>query len=244
VLSLIGLTLVRRFLPHWQTETPYNDVAGVVIGVLAAVYGIVLAFVIVALYEDFKQADSNVRTEATVLAQLYTDSRPLPDPMRSHMRDEIVSYVNEVREHEWEMMTKGNEDAHAWTHVEDMYRILHVGARMNSVQDTWYNESVSKLNDLVGARRDRLHASQEALPGTFQVLLVGGAVLLVGFIYFLGIPSARTQAIMVTSVAALTAFNLLLAVVLDHPFSGDVSISPAPFGLGSLSELNGTVSTR
>ena len=36
-------------------------------------------------------------------------------------------------------------------------------------------------------------------------------------------------------VAALLDFNLLLAVVLDHPFSGDITVSFAPFKQGALS---------
>ncbi len=43
---------------------------------------------------------------------------------------------------------------------------------------------------------------------------------------------------MVLAVAALTAFNLLLAAVLDHPFSGDVTVSGAPLIGGALADLN------
>ena len=44
-----------RWLPSLRAGES-NDVAGVILGVLAAVYGIVLAFVIVALYEEYRQA--------------------------------------------------------------------------------------------------------------------------------------------------------------------------------------------
>jgi hypothetical protein len=47
--------VVRRVLPG-LAETGENDVAGVFLGVLAAIYGIVLAFVIVTLFEDFRKA--------------------------------------------------------------------------------------------------------------------------------------------------------------------------------------------
>ena len=66
VLALAGLFLVRRFFPS-LIEGAENDVAGVILGVLAAIYGIVLAFVIVSLFEDFRKAGSDVRTEATAL---------------------------------------------------------------------------------------------------------------------------------------------------------------------------------
>jgi hypothetical protein len=78
---------------------------------------------------------------------------------------------------------------------------------------------------------------------TFQVLLIGGALMLVGFLYVLGVPSGRVQTVMVVSVAALTSFNLLLAVVLDLPFSGDVAVSSEPFTSGTLAQLNHAIAT-
>jgi hypothetical protein len=96
---------------------------------------------------------------------------------------------------------------------------------------------LSKLNDLVAARRERLTQAAEELPSTFQVLLIGGAILLIASLYILGFPTPRTQTVMVVAVAVLTAFNLLLAVVLDHPFSGDVAVSSAPFSQGALADL-------
>ncbi|HEY8724257.1 MAG TPA: hypothetical protein VIL92_10425 [Gaiellaceae bacterium] len=79
LIALIGLKLTWRWLPKLR-DGESNDVAGVILGVLAAVYGIVLAFVIVALYEEYRQAGNDVRTEATALSKVYRDSQAFAPP--------------------------------------------------------------------------------------------------------------------------------------------------------------------
>ncbi len=61
-----------------------------------------------------------------------------------------------------------------------------------------------------------------------MVLLFGGGVLTLGFVVAFAGPATRRNATMVVSFAVLLGFSLLVALLLDHPFSGDVAVSPAP----------------
>ena len=45
---------------------------------------------------------------------------------------------------------------------------------------------------------------------------------------------------MVVAVAVITSFNLLIVAALDHPFSGDISVSNEVFNLGRLKLLEVT----
>lgn len=120
-LSLAGLTLVRRRFPdlvHHGT----NDVTGVVIGVLAAVFGIILGFVTVSLYETFTDTTATVQKEATELIQLYEDTRAFAAAPAAAMEREIRSYVAAVRFREWDRMTQGCADASVGRkHVGDLH---------------------------------------------------------------------------------------------------------------------------
>jgi hypothetical protein len=228
---------VRRAFPA-LAEGEHTDVAGVIIGLLAAVYGIVLAFVIVALYEDFQDAQSVVRSEATNLAQLYRDSQVLGGETSAAMQREIRAYLADVHDVEWPLLADGDSSAEAWLHLERMFDALSAYKPRTDAQGIFHGEAVSKLNDVVSDRRERLDHAGDELPTEFEVLLVGGAVLVIGFLYFLGTRSLQTHMLMVAAVAGLTAFILLLAVVLDHPFSGEVTISNQPFEADALLELD------
>lgn len=236
LIAAAGLVLVRRRWPH-LSEGTHNDVAGVTIGLLVGVYGIVLAFVIVAIYEDFQAAKETVHEESTELAQLYRDSRAFPAPVREALDRAIGDYTHAVLGEEWELMADGKESARAWADIDDLYLTLQAYAPEGVVAETFYGEAVGKLNDLVGARRARLGHAQESLPATFQVLLVGGALLIIGFLYFFGMSSFRAQLLMILGVAGLIGFNLLLVIVLDHPFSGDITVPNEGFRQGALARF-------
>jgi hypothetical protein len=239
-LSTGGLLLVRRRFPDLYKHG-VNDVIGVAIGVLAAVFGILLGFVTVALYQDFTDAEATVRSEATELIQLYNDSRAFSPPAAAAVKREIKSYIAAVRFSEWERMRDGEADARVGDkHVGDLYRVLRTYEPRTQSQTAFYTDSVARLNDVVDARRSRLNDASEEMPGAFRVMLVLGAALLIGSLYLLGTTNRRLHLTLIVGVAVLTSFNLLIVVALDHPFSGDISVSNAPFNQERLKLLHVT----
>jgi amino acid transporter len=234
LLAVAGLLVVRR---AGLQEAGENDVAGVILGVLAAIYGIVLAFVIVSMYEDFRKTGGDVRTEATALAEVYRDTRGFSPGAAGRIRTAVGDYIYVVQHEEWPAMAHGHESEAAWNALDSLYAAFQGYEPTTESQKVFYAEAVARLNDLASARRERLNDNEESLPMTFEILLVGGAVLLLLFTFFLRMPSARMHAAMVVSVAALLGFNLLLALVLDFPFSGQVVVSNRAFTQGSLASF-------
>ena len=238
--AVLGQTLVRRRLPELEKHA-INDVAGVVIGVLAAVFGIILGFVTVSLYETFTDAQATVEREATELIQLLEDTRSFPPRTAAAIEGEIRSYIAAVRFSEWERMRDGEADANVGNeHVSDLYRKLAAYEPDTAARTAFYADAVARLNDVVDARRARLSYAAEELPGAFWLMLVVGTVLLISSLYLLGAANRRLHTIMVVAVAVLTSFNLLIVVALDHPFSGDITVSNAPFAQEQLRSLHVT----
>ncbi|MEA2189481.1 MAG: hypothetical protein QOK16_4492 [Solirubrobacteraceae bacterium] len=237
-LAVAGLLLVRKRFPELG-RTEINDVAGIAIGVLAAVYGIILGFVIVSLYEDFTAAEANVVSEAAQLIQLYEDTRGMP--IARAMQDEMRTYVANVRFREFELMKEGRSYAQLGDkHVGDMYRVLRGYSPRTENRVAFYEDAVTQLNAVVSSRIERLHDATQELPTPFAVLLLVGAALLIASMYLLAVPKLHVHMTIVIAVAVLTSFNLLIAVALDHPFSGDVSVSSKAFGEDKLAELHAT----
>jgi hypothetical protein len=239
-LSAGGLLLVRRRFPDLYKHG-VNDVIGVVIGVLAAVFGILLGFVTVALYQDFTDAEATVRSEATELIQLYDDSLAFSPPARVAVKREIKSYIAAVRFSEWDRMRDGKADSRVGDkHVGDLYRVLQAYEPKTQSQTAFYTDAVARLNDVVDARRSRLNDASEEMPGAFRIMLVLGAALLIGSLYLLGTTNRRLHLTLIVGVAVLTSFNLLIVAALDHPFSGDISVSNKPFNQERLKLLHVT----
>ncbi len=53
----------------------------------------------------------------------------------------------------------------------------------------------------------------------------------IGFSYFLGVESYRSQVRMTASLAAMIGITLYLIFALDHPFGGAVRVEPDDFRL-------------
>jgi hypothetical protein len=126
-------------------------------------------------------------------------------------------------------MRNGHEAPDAEPALRSISHLLQGFEPKTASQSAFYSEAIGKLNDVVADRAERLQAARESLPGTFQVLVVGGALLLIGSLYFVGMPSARGQTLLVAGVAGLIGLNLLLALLLDLPFSGQLNVSSSPF---------------
>ena len=239
-LAVGGLALVRRRFPGLEKHG-VNDVVGVVVGVLAAVLGILLGFVTVSLYENFTEAEKTVQREATEVIQLYDDSRAFAPPADAAVEREIKSYVAAVRFVEWEKMREGGDDTQVGDdHIADLYRVLREYEPKTAAQSAFYTDAVGRLNDVVDARRARLSEASEEMPGAFRIMLVLGAALLIASLYLLGTANRRLHTILVVSVAVITSFNLLIVAALDHPFSGDISVSNEPFNQQRLKLLHVT----
>src|SRR5271166_6022085 len=101
--SVAGLCLVRWLVPLDRLQKNH-EVAGVTFGVLGAFYGLVLAFVIVAAWERFNQANSNSHDEATALESLYKLGTGFSEPMRTQLDSAVLDYTNRVIEEEWPQM--------------------------------------------------------------------------------------------------------------------------------------------
>ena len=232
--AALGLVLVRRRWPD-LTAGEHNDVAGVLLGVVGAVYGILLAFVIVAVYTSFTDAGLNVRTEASAVSQIYHDTRGLD--VAAPMADRVRDYVHDVVEDEWPLMATGGSSQRVEDDLSAMFETLQGTDPHGEGQIGFYRAAIDDLGAVIASRRARLFDAQQELPGILGVLLYGGAILLVAFTWLFGMRRFRTQLVMVLGVAGLVGFSLLVALVIDHPFSGDVVVTSAPFRQGVLARF-------
>src|SRR5215471_227177 len=83
-LSVSGLYLVRILVPLERLKQNH-EVAGFTFGVIGAFYGLLLAFVIVAVWERFDRADAEVQGEGVALTS-YRLSKGFTEPVSTKMQ--------------------------------------------------------------------------------------------------------------------------------------------------------------
>ena len=226
VLSWIGLFLFDRVV-HVSIRSRHNDVAGFIIAIIGVVYAVLLAFIAVAAWTSFDNANSIVQQEANLAGNLYRDSVAVAEPARGEMRQDLKAYLDHVVNSEWPMQRKGEVDPdRGWLPVENLHRAItgiDAKTRGEAVVEA---EMLRTLNELYNARRARLLAAADGIPDTIWWILVLGGVTTVAFSFFFVMPSMRMHYAMTGVLAASMALVMVLIVALDWPFRGEVSIVP------------------
>jgi hypothetical protein len=235
-IGLGGFSLMRRFVPSLATHADNRSLSSA-FSISSGLFSFVLAFTIGQLYSNFTRANSDAKQEATVLAQVLRTSAGLPKPLAEKVRLEALSYAGEVRLHEWKLMQKGRQSVQAWHDVDHVYATLQSARDASS--NPFYGQTLARLNDLVNARRVRLDDANLSLPVVFQILLVLGAVLAISTTFYFKPFGESIQVAMIGAASALVGTALLVALVLDYPYSGAVAVSSAPFKASSLLLLAG-----
>ena len=224
-ISLAGLVLVRRNVELSALEA-HHDVAGFILAVVGVVYAVLLAFIVIIVWQQFDTAQAEADTEASIVLALYRDASAL-DALGPDIRPLVLRYAELVVDDEWpHMATEHTQSRPAddalnavWTSV----RAIEPRTRGDAV---FYEAAVGSLHEATEIRRARIATSgNQLLAPMWAVLILGGAIS-VGFTYFFGVRSFAAQALMVGSLAALIGLVLALILSLDLPFSGDIGVGP------------------
>ena len=226
--SAAGLVIVRRCIPIKKLRL-HNDVAGFIFTTIGVIYGVILAFLVVVVWQDFDKSGSNAATEANCIADVYRDSEALSPRFRVETRQALDRYTSAIINVEWPLLAKGESSPEVEAiskNLWEMYVAYHPGTDTERV---FFEESVKKLNEAGELRRLRILASGEGLhPILWFVLIVGGLITLMTPIFF-GTENFGSQLILNSMLAALIALILFTVLVLDFPFSGSVTITPDSF---------------
>ncbi|MEJ7814562.1 MAG: hypothetical protein WKF53_05230 [Rubrobacter sp.] len=95
LLALAGLELVQRLVPAGSRQQ-HNDVAGFIYAALGVIYAVLLALVVIAVWEEYRAASETVEQEANALAEIFWLAHRLPEPEGSHLQELARSYAEEV----------------------------------------------------------------------------------------------------------------------------------------------------
>lgn len=230
---LLGVWAVRRFVP--STRDGFDaEVSSQMMGVVASLFGLLLAFVVVIEFQTFSSAGDNVQTEADDLGAIVRDSYAF-GPAGAPIRAAIGDYARIVVDDEWPLMRKGEESTAAWIRLDGVFTAMQSYKPVSTSEVAFYEDSVRHLNSVLEARSNRLDSSESSdLPALIAALIVVGAVVILGYATLVGSKSSAFHAIGAGAIAVIIGFALVVLVALQFPFSGGLAIDSQPFREGAL----------
>ena len=231
-LALAGLWIFER-LVNLETRQKDTDTVGLTFAIVAVVYAVLIAFIVVDVFETSAKGEQIATAEANKLSNLMLDSAGLPPQMAEGVRADLDQYIDIVVKSEWPSQRAGKlSDAvfePGWTVLAHLSTRLAVFEPSTMGQNVNKGEMLHTMNELIKARRSRILAAGEHLPlVVWQILLLAGAVA-VGYTYLFGAHSFGIHVAITGLISATIALVFVLIIALDYPFRGEVSVGDEAF---------------
>ena len=230
LVAVVGLEAVQRAVPA-SRRREHNDVAGFIYAVVGVVYAVLLALVVIAVWEEHEAAKATVGSEANELAEVLWLAHRFPEPQDHQLQELARSYARVVVEEEWPLMERGRSSPRAWALLDEMrLSVQDLGVRTPADQ-VLFEQGLDRVQGLADARRVRLVEAEEGIPAVLWAVLGFGGIVTVGFTYLFGLENTWSHRLMVAAVAGLIALVLFTIGNLEYPFSGGTRIGPEAFEL-------------
>jgi hypothetical protein len=238
LLAFAGLEVVQRLVPATSRQR-HNDVAGFIYAALGVIYAVLIALVVIAVWEEYDAASVTVEQEANAVAEIFWLGNRLPEPEGSHIQELARSYAEEVVAKEWPLMEQGEAPLMTqtqgtpagWTIIDEIRANLQEFEPRTPADEQLYAEGLDQVQRLADARRMRLVAAEEGVPAVLWSVLIFGGIAAVGFTYLFGLQNTWAHRLMVVTLAAVIGLVLFTIGAMEHPFSGGARIGTEAFDL-------------
>ena len=221
--GLIGFNYLNKRIRLPQN----NEVAGIMFGAISLIYSLVLAFVIVAVWEDYDKLNQTIETEADKLNGIIAHSGRLPDSVRRPLENALTGYCKEVIDYEWEMKATG--DTERASAIPGLRALLLNLAPQDRHQESILNVLDNDLSTVTELRRNRLAHSRSQIPAAVWLILKTGSIMLILFSYLFTVPSEVLKRIYLFFLSGCVAMCMILVSTLDQPFKGSARVSNEPY---------------
>lgn len=227
-LACMGLFLFHRMI-HIDVRRAHNDLTGFTVAVISVTYAVLLAFIAIATWESFANAETVVDREADCVGSIYRDTQGLPASMGDDIRSDTKAYVRTVIDQEWPMQQAGKLPTQGWEPLRKVHSAIVTMQPKSRGEAVIQAELLRSLNLLYSARSTRLSAAQGHIPEVVWWIIFLGGALTIGYTYLFGFRDFWMHLITTAAVSTSLALVVVLIVALDWPFRGKVSVSPDAF---------------
>ncbi|GLZ42929.1 DUF4239 domain-containing protein [Actinokineospora sp. NBRC 105648] len=222
--------LIRRF-GATEGTVENNEAAGQVFTIVGGLHAVLLAFVLISLFDATSATEEQVYREADSLVAANWAADSLGEPTSSEIRDLSATYVSTVVDKEWPDLEEGKDEVagDGWATLDKMRKVISQAQTDGDWQNDQKTEAANKLWDVYEARQERLNAAGNGVSDVVWFALVAGSIMSISLPLLFGGPRPVTHIIIVSILAGTLSLLLFATHQLQNPFSGGAKIDPAAF---------------
>lgn len=228
----MGLTLTASLAIHrfteFQMRKRHNDIAGFIFAAVGVIYGVLLGFITVAVWEKYNTATENVNRETTAARLMYRNLNLCEDQGTAEkIEQQLQAYVHAVVEKEFPAMAKMKKSPATDKAMDDLWANMKKLKPKRSYEQSQYDEILNNLNKIYHFRNERLEtANNPKLVGVMRFIIILGAFITLFFAVIFAAENFWWHIAMTAMVALLLCTILFVLIELGHPFLSGISVRP------------------
>lgn len=237
--GFFGTYFFRKYIRIRISES-HNDVAGNTFAMVGGFYGLLLAFVVFLVWDQFNDAQQSTDIEGSLAKGLYRDIKfyPVSDTGGVGSNDikiltfAFVNYVQDVLREDSLLDADGPTSPNYIFHrdtitVRSFNQVFEIMERMHDVE-TYKNQRIDQmfrhLNELATYRSLRGLAVDSEIDIYIWIPLWLGGLITAIFAVLMNIENRRLHCVMNGLLGAFVALIFYIIILSDHPFAGKMRI--------------------
>lgn len=224
--TLVGSFVLQPSVARmFRGERDINTVLGFLLNAFALYFGVLLALLSIAVFENHNKAQDAVDREAAGLIKLYRDVRQYPEPIAKELTGILHKYTDEVINRGWALQAKGEFSRAEIAIMTELHGKLAQFQPGSTSESLLHAETLRALDAFVEARRLRISSGGAAIPHIMWVIVLCGAVLNAFVIWMFDL-RRTTHAIIGGTLSLFIGLVIYMIAALDVPFRGPHGIKP------------------
>ncbi|WP_338673640.1 DUF4239 domain-containing protein [Streptomyces sp. SCSIO 30461] len=226
--ALLGTLVARKCLMESISREPkWGDICQVFSNAVIVFYGLLIALIIVASYEDYSTASSSVQAEANEIAHSLSLVEAFPEPFRERMESSTRSYISCVLKKEWPAQERGVDPTPLCSQeVSEFLNALYGFEPTTNAEIAVKQEMLSAYGDFLDARLARLDEVNRTIPSVLWMIVFVGAISTLGSIFLLPVNSVGMHILISLMVSTTLALMIFVIAAMDDPFRGGLRVEP------------------
>src|SRR4029078_8126454 len=226
---LVIVRLSPRLVPLVHHQPGLNEILGDYLQYFGVIYGLLLGLLAVATYQNHTDVEKAVANEASSLAALYRDLSAYPGPERSDLKSLIREYTRSTIEDAWPLQRQGIDPWKVNRAAPLQARLAAFEPKTKS-EEALHDAALRQFNDFFQDRRNRIFSVTTGIP---PIIWYTGAIGALINILLISLFNLRlgTHLLLGGLISFFTGTMICLIALLDHPFRGEVGVSPQAFEL-------------
>lgn len=226
----LGVNLRHRFISR-ETMEANKEVIGAIFNNTAILYTVLLAFMVIGVWEEYNKALAGAEHEPARLIAVakLVQAFPPASPAARHLREALATYCEDVAHKEYPAMAQMARSLETEQAVDGLWNAACALNPQTSRETNAQNVILNQLAEMQGARTSRLLATSRGLPTILWVVIICFTALTIGFSLMLSTEENWPQRLTVGGFALAVALVLFAIVELNYPFIGAVSVKEEGF---------------